>query len=168
MFSNKRILAVGFLTSIVGAAASVPLTAYEHGHVPSADQPSASGPPSISIVHPVVGAKIRLGGDLEKAVGVVVRAENFTLKAAGQCGGAANCGHLHMKIDPQGDNCNQPGKPYNSRNSEHGGQLIQANFGYCATPTGLHVIGILLANDNHSPVLIDGKPVTALVSVETE
>jgi hypothetical protein len=27
------------------------------------------------------------------------------------------------------------------------------------------VIGVLLANDQHKPVLVDGKPVTALVKV---
>ncbi|MPM36091.1 hypothetical protein SDC9_82686 [bioreactor metagenome] len=72
-----------------------------------------------------------------------------------------------MKIDPQGDTCNLPGRPYNSMNSDFGGPLIQANFGACKTATGEHVIGVLLADDRHQPVLVDGKPVTALVKVTT-
>jgi len=28
------------------------------------------------------------------------------------------CGHVHMKIDPDGDTCNIPGRPYNSMNSD--------------------------------------------------
>ena len=82
-----------------------------------------------------------------------------------QHGGDPRCGHVHMKIDPQGDSCNLPGLPANSMNSDFGGPLIKANFGACPSPTGEHVIGVLLANDQHKPVLVDGKPVTALVKV---
>ena len=32
---------------------------------------------------------------------------------------------------------------------------------------GKHVIGVLLADDHHKPILVDGKPVTALVTVTT-
>ena len=86
---------------------------------------------------------------------------------AGQCGGQPACGHIHMKIDPDGDNCNLPGKPYNSMNSDFGGDLVKANFGACPSPGGKHVIGILLADDRHRPVLVDGRPVTALLPVRT-
>lgn len=92
---------------------------------------------------------------------------NFKLMPAGQCGSDTRCGHLHMKIDPDGDKCNQPGKPYNGMNSDFGGNLIKADFGVCQTPTGEHVIGVLLADDRHQPVLVGGKPVTALVQVTT-
>lgn len=127
----------------------------------------AAEKPTLSISWPPPAAAITLGADKEKAVGVVVKS-NFQLKPAGQCGGQANCGHIHMKIDPQGDSCNIPGKPYNSMNSDTGGELIKAQFGYCKRVTGRHVIGVLLADDQHRPVLWEGKPVTALVSVDVK
>jgi hypothetical protein len=46
------------------------------------------------------------------------------LVPAGECGDNLQCGHVHMKIDPAGDTCNIPGKPYNSMNSDFGGDLI--------------------------------------------
>jgi hypothetical protein len=73
-----------------------------------------------------------------------------------------------MKIDPKGDSCNIPGRPYNSMNSDFGGDLIKARFGHCPQALGAHVIGILLADDDHKPILVDGKPVTALVRVTTK
>jgi len=51
-----------------------------------------------------------------------------------------------MKIDPAGDTCNIPGRPYNSMNSDFGGDLIQARFGHCPMSVGKHVIGVLLAD----------------------
>lgn len=122
--------------------------------------------PNLEIVWPVANTAISLGNDTEKSVGVVVKS-NFRLMPAGQCGGDPRCGHIHMKIDPDGDTCNVPGKTYNSMNSDFGGNLIKANFGYCAVPSGKHVIGILLADDHHQPVLSNGKPVTALIPVTT-
>ena len=121
---------------------------------------------TLSIDWPPEGAQITLGEDTDRAIGVVVRS-NFALKPAGQCGDDPRCGHIHMKIDPDGDTCNLPGRPYNSMNSDFGGNLIKANFGACKQPTGAHVIGVLLANDRHQPVLVHGKPVTALVKVTT-
>lgn len=127
----------------------------------------AGDSPRLEIVWPKAGDVIELGGDPERAIGVVVKS-NFLLLAAGQCGDNDQCGHVHMKIDPSGDTCNIPGRAYNSMNSDFGGDLIKARFGHCPSPTGRHVIGILLANDHHQPVLVDGKPVTALVEVTTK
>ena len=129
-------------------------------------QAADSAAPTLEIVWPQAGSVIPLGADAAGAVGVVVRS-NFALRAAGACDGQARCGHIHMTIDPDGDGCNLPGKPYNSMNSDHGGDLIKANFGACKTPVGEHVIGVLLADDHHRPVLVDGKPVTATVKVTT-
>ncbi|MBK4216233.1 hypothetical protein JJJ17_09880 [Paracoccus caeni] len=127
----------------------------------------ADEPPSLQIVWPPEGATIPLGTDDEGAIGVVV-SSNFRLMPAGDCGGDPRCGHVHMKIDPDGDSCNIPGRPYNSMNSDFGGNLIVARFGHCPEPRGEHVIGILLADDHHQPVLMDGKPITALIRVQTE
>ena len=122
--------------------------------------------PTLEIVWPKAGSVIELGDDPEKSIGVVVRS-NFTLFAAGKCGDDRQCGHVHMKIDPSGDMCNIPGKPYNSMNSDVGGDLIKARFGHCPNPAGKHVIGVLLADDHHRPSLVDGNPVTAQVTVTT-
>jgi hypothetical protein len=121
--------------------------------------------PVLTIISPAPNAEIILGGDQEKAVDVTVNVADFTLRPAGKCEGNPKCGHLHLKIDPAGDTCNIPGRPYNSMNSDVGGEVIKAHFGYCQSATGPHVIGILLANDKHAPVIIDGKPVTASVAV---
>jgi hypothetical protein len=123
--------------------------------------------PMLEIIWPKAGSVIELAGDQEKVVGVVV-GSNFTLLPAGQCGQNLRCGHVHMKIDPDGDSCNIAGRPYNSMNSDFGGDLIKARFGHCPSPTGEHVIGVLLADDHHHPMLVDGKPVTALVRVTTK
>jgi hypothetical protein len=123
--------------------------------------------PTLAIVWPPANSIIELGNDPEKAIGVVVRS-NFKLRPAGQCGNDTQCGHVHMKLDPDGDSCNIPGRPYNGMNSDFGGDLIMARFRHCPSPTGIHVIGVLLANDHHQPILVDGKPVTALVTVSTK
>lgn len=128
---------------------------------------SAEEPPSLKIVWPSEGMTIALADDPEGVIGVVVDS-NFRLSPAGGCGDDRRCGHVHMKIDPDGDSCNIPGRPYNSMNSDFGGTLIAARFGHCPERTGAHVIGILLADDHHQPILVDGKPVTALVRVQTE
>jgi hypothetical protein len=122
--------------------------------------------PTLDIVWPQPGSTIELGDDPEQAIGIVVES-NFALLPAGQCGDNAQCGHIHMKIDPQGDSCNIPGRAYNSMNSDFGGDLVKARFGHCPSPEGEHVIGVLLADDHHQPILIDGQPVTALVTVTT-
>lgn len=126
----------------------------------------AADRPTLEILWPKAGSVIELGNDPERAIGVVVRG-NFALLPAGQCD-SHQCGHVHMKIDPQGDTCNIPGKPYNSMNSDFGGDLIKARFGHCPEAAGTHVIGVLLADDHHKPILVDGKPVTALVTVTTK
>lgn len=123
--------------------------------------------PTLEIAWPAAGSVIELGNDAEKAIGVIVRS-NFTLLPAGKCGDNSQCGHVHMKIDPDGDSCNISGRPYNSMNSDFGGDLIKARFGHCPDAAGTHVIGILLADDHHKPILVDGKPVTALVTVTTK
>lgn len=122
--------------------------------------------PTLQFVWPPEGAVIQLGTDPERAIGVVVQS-NYALRAAGQCGGDARCGHIHMRIDPEGDSCNLPGRPYNSMNSDFGGELVKARFGACPSPTGRHVIGILLADDHHQPILVDGKPLLRYVTVTT-
>ncbi|MCG7509126.1 hypothetical protein [Mesorhizobium retamae] len=123
--------------------------------------------PTLEIVWPKAGTIVELGDDPERSVGVVVKS-SFKLLPASQCGENRQCGHVHMKIDPDGDTCNIPGRPYNSMNSDFGGDLIKARFGHCPSSTGRHVIGVLLADDHHQPILVNGKPMTALVEVTTK
>ena len=123
--------------------------------------------PTLKITWPPEGATIPLAAGGERSIGVVTES-NFKLKPAGTCGSDTRCGHVHMKIDPDGDTCNLPGRPSNSMNSDFGGPLIKANFGACQSPTGTHVIGVLLADDHHKPILVNGQPVTALVKVTTK
>lgn len=52
-----------------------------------------------------------------------------------------------------------------ARSSWHGSAI--APLPHCPSATGEHVIGILLADDTHQPMLIEGKPVTALIKVTT-
>ena len=132
------------------------------GNLPAAAQETAG----LEIVWPTEAMIVPLGADADRVIGVVVRS-NFTLRPAGQCGAEPRCGHIHMKIDPDGNTCNIPGRPYNSMNSDFGGDLISARFGHCPTATGHHVIGVLLADDNHRPILVNGLLVTALVRVTT-
>lgn len=122
--------------------------------------------PTLDIVWPQPGSIIELGDDPEQAIGIVVES-NFALLPVGQCGDNAQCGHIHMKIDPEGESCNIPGRAYNSMNSDFGGDLVKARFGHCPSPEGEHVIGVLLADDHHQPILVDGQPITALVTVTT-
>lgn len=131
----------------------------------SADGPPAAEPAArLEIVFPPQGGTVSAGHDGDRSVGVVVQS-NYRLMPAGQCGGDRRCGHLHLKVDPQGDSCNLPGRPYNSMNSDVGGSLIRAHLGACPEWQGEHVIGVLLADDHHKPVLVDGKPVTSTVKV---
>lgn len=152
---------LSFPRSIVLSAAAAALWAGLAGTAAA-----QSDPATLQIVWPPSDASVPLGTDPERAIGVLVRS-NFKLLPAGQCGSDPRCGHIHMKIDPQGDSCNLPGRPYNSMNSDFGGPLIKAHFGACSVATGEHVIGVLLADDHHQPVLVDGKPVTATVRVRT-
>lgn len=123
--------------------------------------------PTLEILWPTAGSVIELGSDPEKTIGVVVRS-NVALSPSLQCAMDRPCGHVHMKIDPEGDSCNIPGRGYNSMNSDFGGDLIKARFGHCPNAAGTHVIGILLADASHKPILVDGKPVTASVTVTTK
>ena len=152
-----------FLRSLLLLTSSLACLASAMAQTAGADQTA----PSLQILWPAEGSTIALGTDPERAIGMVV-GSNFRLKPAGQCGDDKRCGHVHLKIDPNGDTCNQPGKPYNSMNSDFGGPLIAARFGFCTQATGEHVIGILLADDHHRPVMVNGQPVTATVKVKTQ
>ncbi len=132
----------------------------------SAGTAMAEDRPMLEIVWPGADMVIPVGDDPEGGIGVVVNS-NYRLAPAGSCSEDPRCGHIHMRIDPDGDSCNIPGRAYNSMNSDFGGSLIIARFGHCPSRLGEHIIGVLLADDHHQPILVDGQPVTALVRVTT-
>src|SRR5690242_3991571 len=94
----------------------------------SAGTAAAGDAPSIAIATPGDGATVSLGADPQKSVELAVTVANFTIKPQGQCGGATDCGHIHLKIDPAGDSCNAPGSQGNSTNAATGTNRIKANF----------------------------------------
>lgn len=147
---------------LVGAALALPAAMALAQSAPAAADTGAAA--RLEIVFPPPGGTVSAGQDSDRSVGVVVQS-NYRLMPAGQCGSDRRCGHLHLKVDPQGDSCNLPGRAYNSMNSDVGGSLIRAHLGACPDWQGEHVIGVLLADDHHKPVLVDGKPVTATVKV---
>lgn len=129
---------------------------------------AGDAPPTIAIAAPSDGAVVILGNDPQRSVELELKVANFALKPQGQCGGAADCGHIHLKIDPAGDTCNAPKSPGNSTNAPTGTNRIRANFAFCPNPLGRHIVGVGLAHDDHSPVLVDGKPVTAFIVVTAQ
>ena len=169
-----RLVAISLFAAVVLGTSALALaqeapppspTGGQHVRIASASANSAAQEAAtLHIVWPPEGSTVPLGHDPERAIGVVVHS-NYTLRPAGQCGQDTRCGHIHMRID--GESCNLPGKPSNSMNSDFGGDLIKARFGPCPSPTGGHEVGVLLANDQHQPILVDGKPVFALVNVTT-
>jgi hypothetical protein len=122
----------------------------------------------VAIVSPAADSVVALGGDAQRSVDVRVAVTNFTIKPLGQCNGAANCGHVHLKIDHPSDSCNAPKSGGNSTNAETGGSVVTAHFGLCPTAAGRHIIGVALAKDDHSPVLVGGKPVVAFVPITAQ
>src|SRR5438309_686473 len=99
---------------------------------------------SIAISSPAAGSTVTLGTDADKSANVAYTVTGFTLKAPGQCAGAADCGHVHLCIDAAA--CSQGG-PYN--NDSNGSPAV-AKFAKCPTATGMHTIKLELHNDDHS------------------
>jgi hypothetical protein len=128
----------------------------------------AEDAPRLQIVWPTEGEKVSPGGDAEKSLELRLAVANFTIRPVGQCDGIPACGHVHLAIDYPGESCNAPGIPGNSTNGVEGGDHILAHFGFCPEPKGRHTIAVALAHDDHRLILIDGKPVSAFVTVNVE
>jgi hypothetical protein len=156
MSTWRKTAALGTALSLLGLAEA------------RAQSVAAAEVPAISIVSPAAGATVALGDDAGKTVVVKIAVTNFTIRPVGQCAGAPNCGHVHLKIDHPSDACNAPNSGGNSTNAAAGGNTIEAHFGFCPTPSGQHVIAVALAKDDHSFVLVDGKPVSAVVAVSAK
>ena len=65
----------------------------------------ADEPARLSILWPPNGAVLPLSDAPDQPIGVVVNS-NFVLKPAESCGGDLRCGHVHLRIDPEGTSCN--------------------------------------------------------------
>ena len=120
---------------------------------------------AIRIIAPVDNAIVALADNPQKTLDIAFATSGFVVRPHGQCEGIPNCGHVHVQIDPENAPCNYQGKPGNNTNAATGGDHIIALFALCATPTGPHTLTVSLANDNHSPVLVNGKPATSTIHV---
>ena len=123
---------------------------------------------SVSITAPASGASVALGTDSAKSVPVSFTLSGFTLKAPGTCGGAANCGHLHLVIDDYTSPCNPlPGVGNEKYNVQvTAGSPTSAQFATCGAPAGSHTITLEVHDDAHADVkdangnLIKSAPVS--------
>jgi hypothetical protein len=163
--------------------AMVPMTILAFACSEDETNPPASngGPaPAISIDTPTEGAHVDAeigqdGTDVEVEVELEFSVTNFTLMEKGTCAGAANCGHVHVRVD--GDNCNDTDEmgekePYNEELSASPGH---ADLAYCQGVTigvggikgadGPHAIELQLFNDAETPVMASGMTVTDSVNV---
>jgi hypothetical protein len=123
---------------------------------------------SVMITAPLSGASVTLGTDTAKSVPVSFTLSNFTLKAPGTCGGAANCGHLHLVIDDYTSPCNPlagiGSEKYNVQVTT--GTATSAQFATCGAPAGSHTITLEVHDDAHADVkdangnLIKSAPVS--------
>ena len=101
---------------------------------------------TLQITSPATGTAVTPTGT-DHSVPVAFSVTNFTLKAAGTCSGAANCGHVHMVVD--GATCNDPTAlgPYNN---DGFASPIPINLSKCPAVTGAHTVVAELHNDDHS------------------
>jgi hypothetical protein len=124
---------------------------------------------SVTITAPQSGASVALGTDSLKSVPVSFTLSNFTLMAPGTCGGAANCGHLHLVIDGYTSPCNTLAgvgtEKYNVQITT--GTTTSAQFASCGgTAAGAHTLTLEVHDDAHGDVndsngnLIKSAPVS--------
>jgi len=124
---------------------------------------------SVTITSPQSGASVALGTDSLQSVPVSFTLSNFTLKAPGTCGGAANCGHLHLVIDSYTSPCNTAAgvgsEKYNVQVTT--GITTSAQFASCgSTAAGPHTLTLEVHDDAHGDVkdssgnLIKSAPVS--------
>jgi hypothetical protein len=120
------------------------------------------GSPSITITSPQNQAVVTLGTDAMRSVPVAFTVNNFTLMAAGTCAGAPNCGHVHLNVDATA--CNVATAPYNNHAIS---SPVNAQFGLCMNPAGVHQINVSLHNDDHSLLMVNGMPADNEVAITT-
>jgi hypothetical protein len=128
-------------------------------------------PPSIAfpmaIGDPTMDSDVALTADADLSVAFRPVLSGFRLSAPGTCGTDADCGHMHLTIDPHlGAAYNCDGKDYNSAGA---GETISAKFRCVpeAKRAGAHIIGITLHRDDHAPYMTtpESKAVGAWVRV---
>jgi hypothetical protein len=110
---------------------------------------------SVAITSPQSGASVPLGTDALQSVPVTFTLSNFTIKAPGTCGGAANCGHLHLVIDTYSSSCNTlagtGSEKYNGQVTS--GTTTNAQFVSCGSgAAGPHTLTLEVHDDAHNDV----------------
>jgi len=120
--------------------------------------------PTIAITNPTPGALVVLGSDLNASVAVAYATTHFTVQAPGTCGGAGDCGQVHLLID--GPACDPVGLTYNNLAVS---SPATAHFAACATPAGAHTVSLQLFQDDGAPVRdAHGGTVSASVAFVTQ
>lgn len=122
--------------------------------------------PSVTIGKPAANAKVLLMSDADRSLDVEFTVKDFTLKSPGACAGAANCGHVHLRID--GAACDKAGSPYNNVGTA---SPIKALFAACgpARLKGEHTLTLELHADDHTAIKdAAGSEVKAEVKVTVE
>jgi hypothetical protein len=95
-----------------------------------------------------------------KHITVTFLVSDFTLKAPGQCLGAASCGHLRLTVD--GANCNLPGLPYAALASSSA--PLDVDLGRCVGGhLGTKTLRVELVADDGTPL----NPIEANVAQVT-
>ncbi len=159
MMIHRALLALTMMSSIVAAQACARTSSYQARSTPPT-APSASpasvaaaapaGPPSVQITAPAPGSTVTTSD-----IPVQVRVQNFQLSPSGMGkSDRAGAGHWHLMLDgmdmshlimPVGmDRFSVPGR---------------------GVAPGRHTIIAVLAQNEHDPVMIDGKPVASQVTI---
>ena len=116
--------------------------------------------PTISISSPTAGVSVAVTKPNDN-VSITFAVTNFTLKMPGSCGaeaGTDNCGHVHILVDEAA--CTPSGSPYNNDAASSPGIAILSS---CPMANGTHTATLELHHDDHSPILVGGKVVSASV-----
>jgi hypothetical protein len=111
----------------------------------------------LSITAPANNATVTLASDGTLAVQFTT---NIAQAPEGSCGGVPHCGHVWLNVDDAA--CNLSTRPYNTSGAV---SPILAAIARCPMRLGMHRIALSLREDDNSPILARGAPVTATVTV---
>lgn len=117
--------------------------------------------PTLSITSPTNNSSVSLSPNKTIAVNFNT---NYLLKAPMTCGTIENCGHVYVLVD--NTDCNSTNMIFNTLAVS---SPTDADFGKCATATGMHTITLELHYDDGVIVKdLFNNPVTTKVTVTTQ
>lgn len=145
--STPHLLALGLVTGLLSACGSP-------GGLPGIT-------PSVNITSPGNNSTVNLSANKMVAVNFTT---NYVLKAPGTCGTIEHCGHVYVLID--NTDCNNTNMVFNTLAVS---SPAEADFGKCATATGMHSITLELHYDDGVLVKdLFNNPVASKVIVTTQ